>query len=159
MVILGALKCQLLITFFKNKVLITQNESFQRKNIRRWGRKPGKLFSSHLPLKNSACLSLKTVKSDVLLLPFVRSTSCSQLFFIILSSFSPFFSEYLLLNCQEEKNNRKRQNKRAVFHILCLNPVEQKYCEMFTCKSVMQTPATADQKASDVFKLATSNYS
>lgn len=118
MVILGALKCQLLINFFKTKVLITQNKSFHRKkNIRRWGRKLGKLFSSHLPLKNSACLSLRTVKSDVLLLPFVKSMSSSQLFhsFIVVL---PIFFLVPFAKLLGGENNRKPQNKRVFFHTL-----------------------------------------
>lgn len=118
MVILGALKCHLLINFFKTKVLIAKNESFQRKKILDEEGSPGKLFSSHLPLKNSACLSLKAVKSDVLLLPFVRSTRSTQLFHYFVSIFPIFF---LVPFAQLlEKSNWKPQNKRVFLHTLCI---------------------------------------
>lgn len=135
MVILGALKCQLLINFFKAKALITQNESFHRKNIRRWGRKPGKLFSSHLPLKTSACLSLKSVKSDVLLLPFVKSTSSSQLFNYFIIVLPVLFPVPFAKLWSEKKKYIKTQNKRVVFYIL--HHIEQKYCQTSTAEQTL----------------------
>jgi len=120
MVILGALKCQLLINFFKTKVLITQNKSFHRKNIRRRGRKLGKLFSSHLPLKNSACLSLQTVKSDVLFLPCVRSTSSSQLFHYFIVILPIFFLVRLAKLLGGKKLIENLRTKEHFFHSLCV---------------------------------------
>lgn len=85
------------------------------------GRKPGKLFSSHLPLKTSACLSLKTVKSDVLLLPFVRRTSSSQLFnyfIVILPILFPVPFAKLL---REKKYIKTSEQKSIFLHCVILN--------------------------------------
>lgn len=119
MVILGALKWQLLINFFKTKVLITQNESFHRKKS---GAGEGSLKNYLPPTCHLKAVHVYPKKLSSLTCFCCHLSEVQVLsFFIILSSQLFYYFYHLLLNCfGGKKVNRKPQKKSTFFHAFCI---------------------------------------
>lgn len=157
MVILGALKWQLLINFFKTKVLITQNESFHRKKS---GAGEGSLENYFPPTCHLKAVHVYPKKLSSLTCFCCHLSEVQVLsFFIILSSQLFYYFYHLLLNCfGGKKVNRKPQKKSTFFHAFCIllnsNTVRHS-CADLRCR----LSSYLWQRALDMFRLTPANYS